>query len=96
MTIFSKGTENITIFFFKGIFHIKEENEEFGWYRLSAYFLGKCTSELPLILIQPFFFVTVVYWCIGLNGFVAFLSCEFESRSWQGVLDSTLFDKVCQ
>jgi hypothetical protein len=29
MTIFSKGTENITIFFFKGIFHIKEENEEF-------------------------------------------------------------------
>ena len=45
-----------------------------GWYRLSAYFLGKCTSELPLILIQPFFFVTVVYWCIGLNGFVAFLA----------------------
>jgi hypothetical protein len=29
MTIFSKGTENITIFFFNGIFHIKEENEEF-------------------------------------------------------------------
>jgi hypothetical protein len=30
MTIFSKGTENITIIFFNGIFHIKEENEEFG------------------------------------------------------------------
>jgi hypothetical protein len=29
MTIFSKGTENITTFFFNGIFHIKEENEEF-------------------------------------------------------------------
>jgi hypothetical protein len=24
------------------------------------------------------------------------LSCEFESRSWRGVLDSTLCDKVCQ
>ena len=31
MTIFSKGTENITInvFFLNGSFHIKEENEEF-------------------------------------------------------------------
>jgi hypothetical protein len=29
MTIFSKGTESITIIFFNGIFHIKEENEEF-------------------------------------------------------------------
>jgi hypothetical protein len=23
-------------------------------------------------------------------------SCEFEPRSWWGVLDTTLFDKVCQ
>jgi hypothetical protein len=23
------------------------------------------------------------------------LSCEFESRSWRGVLDKTLCDKVC-
>jgi hypothetical protein len=23
-------------------------------------------------------------------------SCEFESRSWRGVLDTTLCDKVCQ
>jgi hypothetical protein len=23
-------------------------------------------------------------------------SCEFESHSWQGVLDTTLCDKVCQ
>jgi hypothetical protein len=22
--------------------------------------------------------------------------CEFESRSWRGVLDTTLCDKVCQ
>jgi hypothetical protein len=24
------------------------------------------------------------------------LSCEFESRSWRGVLDTTLCDEVCQ
>jgi len=24
------------------------------------------------------------------------LSCKFEPRSWQGVLDITLCDKVCQ
>jgi hypothetical protein len=24
------------------------------------------------------------------------LSCEFESRSWGGVLDTTLGDQVCQ
>ena len=24
------------------------------------------------------------------------LSCEFESRSWRGILDTTLCDKVCQ
>jgi len=24
------------------------------------------------------------------------LSCDFQSRSWQGVLDTTLSDKVCQ
>ena len=23
-------------------------------------------------------------------------SCEFEARSWRGVLDTTLCDKVCQ
>ena len=24
------------------------------------------------------------------------LSCEFEPHSWRGVLDTTLYDKVCQ
>lgn len=39
-----------------------------GWYRLSAYYLAKMTSELVLILVQPLFFITVVYWSVGLNG----------------------------
>ena len=51
----------------------------------------------------------LVYWgCCGrdrmVNGFTTIyaisayhpLSCEFESCSWRGVLDTTLCDKVCQ
>ena len=45
-----------------------------GWYRLSAYYLAKMTSELPLILIQPAIFVVVSYWCIGFNGVAAFFA----------------------
>ena len=45
-----------------------------GWYRLSAYYLAKMTSEVPLILIQPVMFITVVYWCVGLNGVSAFFA----------------------
>ena len=43
-----------------------------GWYRLSAYYLAKMTSELPLILVQPAIFVVVSYWCVGFNGVAAF------------------------
>ena len=39
-----------------------------GWYRLSAYYLAKMMSELPLLLVQPVLFLAVVYWVVGLNG----------------------------
>ena len=45
-----------------------------GWYRLSAYYCAKMTSELPLTLLQPLFFVVVSYWIIGLNGISAFFA----------------------
>ncbi|XP_033751581.1 ABC transporter G family member 14-like isoform X3 [Pecten maximus] len=45
-----------------------------GWYRLSAYYLAKMTSELPLIFVQPLLFLVVAYWTIGLNGAVAFFA----------------------
>ncbi|XP_060070020.1 uncharacterized protein LOC132550041 [Ylistrum balloti] len=45
-----------------------------GWYRLSAYYLAKMTSELPLIFAQPLFFLVVAYWVVGLNGAVAFFA----------------------
>ena len=45
-----------------------------GWYRLSAYYLAKMISELPLILLQPLLFLSVVYWVVGLNGAAAFFA----------------------
>ncbi|XP_021345189.1 ABC transporter G family member 9-like [Mizuhopecten yessoensis] len=45
-----------------------------GWYRLSAYYLAKMTSELPLIFAQPLFFLVVAYWVVGFNGAVAFFA----------------------
>lgn len=45
-----------------------------GWYRLSAYYMAKMTSELVLILITPAVFVIIAYWAIGLNGIEAFFA----------------------
>lgn len=45
-----------------------------GYYRLSAYYLAKQCSELPLIICQPTLFVIIVYWMTGLNRSEAFLS----------------------
>ncbi|XP_061166801.1 uncharacterized protein LOC133175708 [Saccostrea echinata] len=45
-----------------------------GWYRLSAYYCAKMTSELPLTLLQPLTFIGVSYWAIGLNGIEAFFA----------------------
>lgn len=38
-----------------------------GMYRLSAYFLARTTADLPLELILPTLFVTIVYWMGGLK-----------------------------
>ncbi|KAI8517110.1 hypothetical protein Bbelb_056910 [Branchiostoma belcheri] len=38
-----------------------------GYYRLSAYYLAKLTSELPLTLLLPSGFLTLCYWMAGLN-----------------------------
>lgn len=38
-----------------------------GSYRLSAYYLAKCMSEIPLTIFFPTLFVVIVYWMTGLN-----------------------------
>ena len=67
---------NILIFFFavpaEKMVIYKERAS--GWYRLSAYYLAKMTSELPLILLQPLLFLTVVYWVVGLNGAASYFA----------------------
>ena len=45
-----------------------------GWYRLSAYYCAKMTSELFLILVQPAVFIIIAYWVVGLNGISAFFA----------------------
>lgn len=48
-----------------------------GYYRLSAYYLAKLFSELPLVLCQPTLFYTAVYWMTGLNRSESFLGGLF-------------------
>nr|XP_006818006.1 PREDICTED: ABC transporter G family member 14-like [Saccoglossus kowalevskii] len=38
-----------------------------GMYRLSAFYLSKNTSELPLLIILPIISTLIVYWSTGLN-----------------------------
>lgn len=48
-----------------------------GYYRLTAYYLAKLFSELPLVLCQPTLFYTAVYWMTGLNRSESFLGGLF-------------------
>lgn len=43
-----------------------------GSYHLSAYYLAKLLSELPLVLLLPSLFFIITYWCGGFNGFASF------------------------
>eukprot|EP00105_Crassostrea_gigas_P032042 XP_011454914.1 PREDICTED: ABC transporter G family member 22 [Crassostrea gigas] len=55
---------------------IKVINHErkFRHYRLSAFCLSKFLSEIPLAIIQPCVYVSVIYWVANLNGVYAFLA----------------------
>ncbi|XP_055957578.1 uncharacterized protein LOC126824736 isoform X2 [Patella vulgata] len=45
-----------------------------GSYRLSAYYLAKTISEIPLIALLPFVFVTITYWAAGMKGVVEYIA----------------------
>ena len=38
-----------------------------GMYRTDVYYLGKTLTELPVFIVIPFVFATIVYWMIGFN-----------------------------
>ena len=38
-----------------------------GAYRLSAYYMAKITSELPLVLCAPLIFFSILYWMVGIG-----------------------------
>jgi len=43
-----------------------------GAYRLSAYYIAKTVSELPIKIVIPTLFYTFVYWMSGLNDVAVF------------------------
>ena len=45
-----------------------------GSYHLSAYYLAKAISELPLIILLPLLFFTITYWAAGINYFASFFA----------------------
>ncbi len=47
-----------------------------GAYRVEVYYLSKQLAELPIFLILPVIFSSIVYWMVGLNSeFERFLIC---------------------
>ncbi|XP_060063730.1 uncharacterized protein LOC132544179 [Ylistrum balloti] len=57
-----------TLLGFTGERAVVSKDRAAGAYRLSAYYLAKITSEMPLLLSVPFVFNTAVYWLAGLGG----------------------------
>ena len=45
-----------------------------GAYRMSAYYIAKVVSELPLRIIMPSLFYTVVFWAAGLGNVVGYFT----------------------
>lgn len=60
-----------------------------GSYRLSAYFLAKCLSEIPLVICYPIIFLFIFYWLCGLNPSFAFLGQALN------VVTNAILSQVC-
>ena len=57
-------------------------------YHLSAYYLAKTISELPLVIVQPSFYFVISYWIIGLSGAAAFFG------TWLIIITNSLVAQV--
>lgn len=61
-----------------------------GYYRLSAYYLAKVTSQSTVVLLLPSMLFTVIYWLSGLNyGFSVFI------QMFLTLFISCLISQVC-
>ena len=56
---------------------VVSKERQSGSYHLSAYYLAKLLSELPLVLLLPTLFFSVTYWCGGFNNWFSFLGSWF-------------------
>jgi len=45
-----------------------------GSYHLSAYYLAKTVSELPLVLLLPLVFLTISYWAAAINSWASYFA----------------------
>ena len=59
-----------------------------GVYHLSAYYLAKTVSELPLVLVQPSIYLVISYWIVGLNGAAGFFG------TWLVLITNSLVAQV--
>ena len=59
-----------------------------GCYHLSAYYLAKGVSELPLVLLLPSFLHIIAYWCSGINGWTSFFVI------WFVILENSVVSQV--
>lgn len=50
------------------------KERKYNHYRLSAFCLSKTLSEIPLTVIQPFVYLSVIYWVANLNNLEAFFA----------------------
>lgn len=60
-----------------------------GYYHLSAYYMAKFISEIPLVLIDPSIFFVITFWVAGIGGPVSFFGM------WAILLLNCLAGQVC-
>ena len=88
----NRRPSNFDIFFDEYLFII--------FYIIFMYFISFCilfyVYFLKLLLYTLIIFLVIVFATTCAINVYHIESCEFESRSWRGVLDTALCDKVCQ
>ena len=75
--MYSKITTNYIVSLVPSEHAVISKERRSGVYHLSAYYLAKTVSELPLVVLQPSFYLLISYWIVGLNGAAGFFGTWF-------------------